>query len=381
MASLRTITRDNVLDTLGMIDAIGEARFLKASGYKPSTVYRIRHNGTSYPSKAVLGVAGLLTAADLFGGVAQVVPALQRLGFEVLRNGLRCPAMSVARTAKAIRFDDQAKAVELVVEPAAIFASGSNRPGEVRGFAAAGIDVGVAAPEVNAEAEAALLALEGTDVQVFVDSGAFGEVSFNAELGGFEVVKPITPAAWDSILGLYRRLAKVLGSQVWVVAPDRVGDQDATLARLVTYREELRDIRELGARILVPMQAGSVSLETFAAQVDEVLGFTDWTPAMPCKKAATDPATVASFVKARRPSHVHLLGLGARNRRVNEYLAPFVGSLFTSVSLDANWITANVGRQGKVRRYTAARDAAKLALGLAASAATVAEVALLAVLG
>lgn len=377
MASLRNVTRDRVLAVLERIDQLGEARFLELTGYQASTVYRLRHGGRSYPSKAVVGEAAGLRPSELFGGVAQVVPALQRLGFVVLRNGRPCPAVGLQATAARVRFEDSTiYRQELAVEPAAVFASGTNRPGEVRGMAAAGIDVGVAAPELNAEAEAELLKLEGTDVQVFIDSGAFGEVAPGP--AGLEVVRPMTAADWADILALYRRVAEVLGGQVWLVAPDRVGDQAVTLERLRRYSAEVRELRQLGARILVPLQGGQLELEAFAREVDDALGFTDWLPALPCKKAATSPEAVASFVEARRPAHVHLLGLGPRNRRIEAYVDAFTGPAAPSYSLDANWITANVGRAGRrPRRYTAARDAAKAALGQGAAAAAVAELALL----
>ncbi len=111
------------------------------------------------------------------------------------------------------------------------------------------------------------------------------------------------------------------------------------------------------------MQKGELSHAEFAAKVDQVLGFDSWVPAMPCKKAATTAEEVAAFVEARRPAHVHLLGLGLRNRDAADYVAPFAGTS-TSVSLDSCWITANVGRNKrkdgtvKTRRYTLARDIA-----------------------
>lgn len=60
---------------------------------------------------------------------------------------------------------------------------------------------------------------------------------------------------------------------------------------------------------------------------------------------------------------MHLLGLGVRNPKIAEYLAPFASSK-SSASLDSCWIAANVGRSKrrdgsvKVRRYTFARDVA-----------------------
>ena len=58
------------------------------------------------------------------------------------------------------------------------FVSGSNHAGEIRGLSLAGLNVGVAAPELNAAAERELGRLAGTGLKVFVDSGAFGEITF-----------------------------------------------------------------------------------------------------------------------------------------------------------------------------------------------------------
>ena len=201
------------------------------------------------------------------------------------------------------------------------------------------------------------------DVLVFVDSGAFSEVRFSSELGGFEVVKEITDADWRERLALYRRLAESLGSSLFCVAPDQVGSQSTTLERLERYAPEVRELHELGARVLVAVQKGELSQVAFARRVDEILGFSSWVPALPCKKAATSSEEVATFVAVRAPAHVHLLGLGIRNRNVRAYLAPFAGST-TSVSLDSCWIAANVGREKRkdgsvrTRRYTHARDVA-----------------------
>ena len=388
MASLSHLTAANVTATLERIDTEGEAAFLEATGYGASKLYRILANGRSYPSKAVVGVAADLAPADLFGGVAQVVPALQRLGFEVARAGRRVASVGLESLARHLELPTR-ELPALPVEPAAVFASGSNRPGEIRGMAAVGVDVGVAAPEINPEAEAALAALAGTDVMVFVDSGAFSEVVFGA--AGPQVVDPITPARWESVLELYARLGSALGSQLAVVAPDRVGCQETTLERLTRYAPEMRALHALGVRVLVPIQMGQLSAAAFAAAADQALGFTGWTPALPSAKADAGPDQITAFLEARNPSHVHLLGIGPLARNVAAYLAPFAGTR-TSVSLDACWITGNVGRtngrhvdpaetKGGPRRYTLARDLSKAALGATATAARVAELALLVALG
>jgi hypothetical protein len=372
MAGLSTLTRSDILDAIRACDTAGEAAFIEAHGFGPSRLYRLAYAGHTYPSKAIVGVAAQLTPAAFFGGVAQVVPALQRLGFTVVKNGTPLAPLDLIRAAQAADFDDVATMPPLPAKVAAVFASGANRPGEVRGFAGVGHDVGVAVPELNREAIDALTELAGTDIQVFVDSGAFSEVRFEAD--GPHVVKPLGPEHWTRVFDVYHELSRALGSQLWLVAPDMVGHQVETLERLTTYAGDIRALAGRGSRVLVPMQLGDRDQADFAYDVEDVLGCR-WIPALPCKKAATLPEEVAAFLEDFPTTHVHLLGCGPRNRRLAQYLDGVPSSC--TVSLDSNWITANVGRAGKGRRYTRARDAAWAMLGQAASATLVAHLALL----
>ncbi len=361
MASLKHVTRENVLAAIEECDRLGVAEFLDAHGYRPSLKYQIRHLGRSYPSKAILGVAAGLSSQEFFGGAAATVRVLTRLGFQVRAGERVVTALGLAQAAKeAIESEgvETLRQPELPVEPACYFASGSNNPAEIRGLAQVGQDVGVAAQEISDAAEEELKGLAGTDIQVFVDSGAFSEVEFGP--GGPRVVEEITHDEWLDRLGLYERLADALGDQAWLVAPDQIGNQDVTLERLARYRENLERLSAKGARILVPIQKGRLSQADFAGEVDAVLGKkVRWLPALPCKKAATTAAELEAFLAARpRTKHVHLLGLGVRNRNAADYVSKFEGRA-TSCSLDSNWICANVGRErGSVRPYTRAQDIA-----------------------
>lgn len=353
----RSLTRSKILAAVAECDRLGSRAFLDRYGYRRASRWHLRANGRSYPSKAIVGVAAGLRSSEFFGGAAGAVRALTALGFavrsadgtlestkhDILRRMCEREGLDV-REPSWPRTENQ---------PTAYFASGSNQTAEIRALGYVGADIGVAAPHVGKPAEAELLALRGTDVQVFVDSGAFSEVKFGP--AGREVVKPMRDADWQAVLGLYERLS-VLGEQLWIVAPDCVGDQQETLQRLWCYSHRVRALRGAGVRILVPVQKGELSQTAFAARIDEALGFEDWIPALPCKKAATSAREVAVFVANRLPQHVHLLGLGIRNRRLGSYLDALAG---TSVSLDSCWIAANVGRAGGGRRLTRARDAAR----------------------
>lgn len=368
----REITRDSILAAIEECDRLGKVTFLRRYGFRESVRFVLRHDGRSYPSKAILGVAAGLSSREFFGGAAHTAAQLTRLGFHVrnvatgCKMGRQLDSLRRACIAQGLSVGERPWP-QLGVTPTAYFASGSNEAPEIRGLSFAGADIGVAVPHVRAEAEAELCALAGTDVLVFVDSGAFSEVEFGPE--GPKVVRPMEDKDWQRVLGLYRRLADALGEQVWVVAPDRVGCQMTSLERLERYRDDVRELHFLyGARVLVPVQKGELSQVEFAAAVDDILGFRDWVPALPCKKAATSAPEVAAFVKARKPEHVHLLGLGITNKGLGDYLAPF-GEL-TTVSLDACWITGNAGRKngranhpheekGGARVFTKAKDTAR----------------------
>lgn len=365
----RTATRVDVLTVLEKCDRMGKDTFLDAHGFKDSTRYHLRHSGRSYPSKAILGVTLGLGSDDFFGGIADTVRMLGKLGFHV-RNSLTgeiVDALGLDAIRKAMilaGFDDPAPDwPTLPVTPSAYFLSGSNRAPEIAALGKAGVDIGVTAPEVHEASIVELEKLAGSDVMVFVDSGAFGEVRWDDARGEFLTVKHINHENWIRILGLYERLARTLGPQLMVVAPDRVGSQRETRNRLRRFSLHVRNIQHHGARVMVALQRGDVSQLSFAEDVDQILGNDRWIPALPCKKAATLPYEVAEFVARRQPRHVHLLGLGISNRQIQQYLRPFAGSS-SSVSLDSCWLTANVGRNKRAdgsvkrRRHTKACDIA-----------------------
>jgi len=386
MASLNDLDLNALRRAASTIDELGEANALRAFGFGASTTWRAVIDGKSYPSKALVGIALELRARDFQGGIAQVVPALRKLDVVVTRNGR--PVSSLEDVARSAGFHDlYRKRTELEV-PARVngsasitFASGTNRVGTIRGMARAGFDVGITVNDVKGSREDALLELAGTEVNVFVDSGAFSEVDFDT--GAPVVVKPIDAAAWRNVLETYKRLGRALRSQLYVVAPDMVGNQAVTLERLERYADDLRELDELDVNILVPMQLGAMSQAAFARVVDELLEGVRWFPALPCMKAETRPDQVEAFVAERRPAFVHLLGIGTKAREVQSYIDAAT-SAGADVSLDSNLLRSLLGRtngpKGGPRAVTMARDLAVELLAGAATAAAVAELAVLLVL-
>lgn len=266
-------------------------------------------------------------------------------------------------------------------DPGIYFASGSNRVSMIRGVTAAGRAVGVAANEIRATSEAELHKLAGTGIPVFVDSGAFGEVQFNAPhehrknskacregtcpgagklpfprepAMTFVATKPITHEAWQKVLGLYARLGKSLGPQLYVVAPDRVGDQVQTAERLKRYATQLRELRKTGAHIIVALQRANPSVPgsnltsaAFDRKVEKILGFDDYVRGIPSKKGATTVAELKAFVTDLRKRvaqpRVHLLGKGLPFSKAAERAAYIDALQGVSVTADSVRLLAICG--------------------------------------
>lgn len=239
---------------------------------------------------------------------------------------------------------------------AVYFASGSNRVGEVRGFDEAGINVGVAAPEVTPEVEAELIRARGL---VFVDSGAFSEVDFTEH--GPVLARPLAPEAWSEVFALYDRIA-VIGARAFLVAPDRIGDQAVTLELCGRWAERIRALRERGVRWIVPIQRGALSMADFERALAGVLGFEDFIRGVPSRKNATPRHELVKFLAEARPRAVHLLGLGPTSPEYGDRVALCVRAgaeaFCDSVAVRALSGRTN-GRGGGPRALTSAQDEAR----------------------
>ncbi len=219
-----------------------------------------------------------------------------------------------------------------------VFASGVNEAREIRGFSLARIPVGFSARHVRGEA---IAELQRSELPLFADSGAFSEVALTA--AGLVVVHPISHQEWSKRLSLYQLLAERHGSNLSVVVPDRVADQEHTLLLLARYREELEALAKTGARLLIPVQRGALTPETFLQHALEVAGV-PMSPALPMKKAGMSHGEVLAFLQIIRPAHVHLLGMGFERERAKRLVRLLLNSFEAlTVSLDSNRLRAVAG--------------------------------------
>lgn len=226
------------------------------------------------------------------------------------------------------------------------FASGASALGDVRGFARIGHPIGISLPELGVDALAALLsaAVHRPLLKLFVDSGAFSEVEAGPD-GRMVVVEPITAEAWRRRLDVGLELCFAFGKRALLVAPDRVGDQIETLARLRAYAADLRSAAAAGASIVVPIQRGAMTPADFDRAAAEAIGFDDFTRGIPGNKVAMPPVELAVFLRAVRPAAVHLLGVGMRSPHLPDLLEVLHRRVPAAVlSSDSNPIAALVGR-------------------------------------
>lgn len=254
------------------------------------------------------------------------------------------------------------------------FASGSNHPGEILGLARVGINPGATVTMLTPGAVEAIETLAGSETLVFLDSGAFSEVSFGARGPYVKRGDEITDAEWHERLNVYARIAKAIGDQAYLVAPDKVAFQLETFERQERFAGYVQHLAELGANILVPLQKGPNRLLAAMLESTDILDLPDgFIPSIPMKKDATSLEELLDFLRDAAEadiviSRLHLLGLGPRGEKAQEVVeAVLATSPLTKIYMDSVLIRSLVGRRGGKlrgpRELTVASDAASYDLG------------------
>lgn len=259
------------------------------------------------------------------------------------------------------------------------FASGVNHAGEVRGLFGSLRFVGITATNAPEDllAELAMCAPYRTALMfpqygfdchesrhnLFVDSGAFSEVAF----GPYRVVREITDARWFEILSLYQWVAERFRGFAYLVAPDRVGDQDVTLARLARYASAMRYFAQLGANIIVPVQKGALPMSAMFARAAEILDIDRerLIAGVPLKKDATSLEDLAELVDSLPARcRLHLLGLGPESPRFRDVITVITSrrpdAVITSDSVTVRRLVGRTnGPGGGPRTLTLYQDKAR----------------------
>lgn len=145
--------------------------------------------------------------------------------------------------------------------------------------------------------------------KLFVDSGAFHEI--NPDL---TTRLELTKAQFDKAIDeIYQPLAEVWGERLYVVAPDKVADQDETLRRLNRHKSQLEKLGKTGCNIIgVVQKSPTRSMYDFHELLNEFfqsIGIPEWVRGLPLNKSPVKPDDVADMLRKAKPfKSLHLLG-------------------------------------------------------------------------
>jgi hypothetical protein len=185
-----------------------------------------------------------------------------------------------------------------------IFASGLNRPSNARPWILAGAPIGTVAGELSARMRREVATYASRGGKVFVDSGAFPAFRKGLELDFDQVFETYFDLAW----------ATERPANLFLVAPDVVGDQAATFELLARYRGALGQLSDLGVTLLVPIQKGELEIAAAYERTLELLPAAvlrrEWIVALPFNAHAWDSADAVELAISTHHGRIHLLGGG-----------------------------------------------------------------------
>jgi hypothetical protein len=236
-----------------------------------------------------------------------------------------------------------------------IFASGLSRSADFVPAAWAEHGVGVEAGELSANTMIALArAILDYRCPTFVDTGAYGDFRRALARG----TKP-EPMAFGPILAIYDQLLALIHEENAVegeyqkplmVAPDVVGDQDASLHALRQHAAWVSVACRFDACVpIVPIQRGRRSAAEAYQEATQILGTDRFRVGIPSQAAAFTADELITFLRATRPAEIHILGAFAPSR-----LAPRLSQIVRAgvdddvvVSADGNPLRSVIIAQGQ----------------------------------
>ena len=214
------------------------------------------------------------------------------------------------------------------------FRSGMSRSKDFWAAAAAGVPIGVVANEMPAS-----LVLIGiprflrAGGHLFIDSGAFAELATGAV------------PDFDAVLGVYEAVADAdligfNGGQLYVVAPDKVGDQLETLNRLSQYATRVRALIDLGCKVIVPLQRGVMPASEMLSRAVAILGTDRFVAGIPSNKEALSMVECATL----KHHAFHILGRVQMNQdQIDRLNALATQNASAVITADANWLRSRIG--------------------------------------
>lgn len=186
-----------------------------------------------------------------------------------------------------------------------VFASGLSRINDFRTYSRMGQAVGIVATDSSSAVLMALVEHNFNGLRTFVDNDAFGLFQRSRRTG-----EPPS-MDFDRVFDIYRKILRSVTRKglVSIVMPDVIGNQSASLQLIEKYRARIRSFIRTGADVLIPLQAGALSLAEVYERICRSLGSTLWRAAIPCNVKRIARRELFEFVSLCRPRGIHLLGV------------------------------------------------------------------------
>lgn len=179
------------------------------------------------------------------------------------------------------------------------FHSGNSALSDFRGYLMAKNSIGVQIQLCFEHVRKLMLDYNSQDGRLFVDNGSFS---------CFRKDKQVD---FDKVLRAYLELVENAQKPelLSLVAPDVVGNQQASLELLKQYKKQLFKLVCLGVDLIVPIQLGNLSLEEAYKEAVTTLGTKAFRVGLPSNEKAIALETVLEFVSIAQPKSIHFLGL------------------------------------------------------------------------
>lgn len=217
------------------------------------------------------------------------------------------------------------------------FCSGMSSASDLRGAMAAKAAVGVVAGLLTTvQVILSLPRYLNEGGKVFIDSGAFAEFTGKA------------PLDIRAVLSVYRTVAELTDrpENLYVVAPDKIGDQTVTLERLSEHRRVVVDLINMGCNVIVPIQCGPMPPASFLKEVKLAIGTDRFIAGIPSNKAAMKPEEVATLEHPQ----FHILGRVAFDGDQKARIAAILETNpDASITADASWLRSRLRKVNELR--------------------------------
>ncbi|MDG1580800.1 hypothetical protein [Pseudomonas sp. GOM6] len=173
--------------------------------------------------------------------------------------------------------------------------------------------------------------------KLFIDSGAF------------TAFRKGEPMDWATVFRKYNYVIESTeGSpNVTIVAPDVVGDQDATVALWQMHRDLIRSWIDSGVRVLMPLQRGALLAHELLQEAISLLGTDRFCAGIPSNEAALPPDQCALLVH----HDFHILGRVVLTPEVEEKVRALrAANPAATLTADANWLRSRTKKIQRVQK-------------------------------